>query len=112
MLETIFFEEAAKVPFDDAAGRRDDNSFSGKLRDFFGEANELGKAGALRLNAQLEDAGVLPPVAPGAASGGQDAAASASDAAPASEVEAPSYASATKGSSKGGKKTKKKKKRR
>ena len=51
-------EEPATVTGADSGGL-----FAG-ARAFLEEANALGKAQAISLNAQLEDAGVLPPVAP------------------------------------------------
>ena len=60
------------------ADATDGGGLFAKAKDFFDEANELGRAQALSLNAQLEDAGVLPPVSPatptadGAVEGGND----------------------------------------
>jgi hypothetical protein len=80
---------------------------------FFDEANAMGKANALNLNAKLEDAGVLPPVAPPAAATGTDAAVgdnAAKAAAPSSPADPAGGGS--KGASGKGKKKKKRSKKR
>ena len=100
----------------------DDGGLFAGVNAFMDEGNELGKAGAINLNAQLEDAGVLPPVVPSgaaeaAASPGVDgnAAEGAASPPPAPESAATPETAARSaagggGSRKGGKKKKKKRK--
>ena len=84
-----------------AASEQDGSGLLASVKDFWSEANELGRAGALNLNAQLEEQGVLPALEPldeaaGAVAGGDES--------PRAEAAGAGVASAKRG---GGKKKRK-----
>ena len=101
-------------PTEQPAAAPADGGLFGKVNAFFEEANELGRTNALALNAQLEDAGVLPVINPPSASGASgEVSGEASGEASASPAAAPATADAVtpiKGKGKSGGKGKKGKK--
>ena len=85
-----------------------------KAKSFFEEANEMGKASALVLNAQLEEKGVLSPIAQPAPKEEAEEVAVAEAPAPATEVvqaDAAVASAAPKAKGAGGGKGKKKRKK-